>query len=384
MKRVVGGVSLFVMQSYLKRLIEDFSAREQQNLIRMKKGSISREEFLAKVSAFVRESYELDQDKGQELVDMFEQYIFGYSRISPLIDDAEISDIRIISFDNIRIKRKGKRMDAGICFQSEKEYRQFVDFVATKNQVNLSNLNAIQRFTDTDSHPDFILRFTISMPLVNTYSEPYLCIRKVPRNFPQMQELVDCEMMSRELAELLIQRFRTGSTLICGGNSSGKTSILNALKETLPDDMSILVAQQADELTTKWHPDMMFLHSLPGTGESVVHYDLKHISIAGLTMDVEFFIIGEVKGEEALYLLNAAYTGQMCAATIHAPSADKALDKLVDYAMYESRYSRKELMKMMECFTTTIFMERYKVRQVYANKGWNEEKEAMEYEKIFG
>ena len=372
------------MQSYLKRLIDDFSTQKQQTLIQMKKGSLSREDFLAEVSAFVRESYELDPDKGKELVDMFEQYIFGYSRISPLIDDTEISDIRIISFDNIRIKRKGKRMDAGICFQSEKEYRQFVDFVATKNQVNLSNLNAIQRFTDTDSHPDFILRFTISMPLVNTYSEPYLCIRKVPRNFPQMQELVDCEMMSRELAELLIQRFRTGSTLICGGNSSGKTSILNALKETLPDDMSILVAQQADELTTKWHPDMMFLHSLPGTGESVVHYDLKHSSIAGLTMDVEFFIIGEVKGEEALYLLNAAYTGQMCAATIHAPSADKALDKLVDYAMYESRYSRKELMKMMECFTTTIFMERYKVRQVYANKGWNEEKEAMEYEKIFG
>ena len=380
----IGGVSLFVMQSYLKRLIDDFSSQEQQTLIRMKKGSLSREDFLAEVSAFVKESYEFDQDTEKELVDMFEQYIFGYSRISPLIDDVEISDIRIISFDNIRIKRKGKRMDAGICFQSEKEYRQFVDFVATKNQVNLSNLNAIQRFTDTDSHPDFILRFTISMPLVNTYSEPYLCIRKVPRNFPQMQDLVDCEMMSRELAELLIQRFRTGSTLICGGNSSGKTSILNALKETLPDDMSILVAQQADELTTKWHPDMMFLHSLPGTGESVVHYDLKHISIAGLTMDVEFFIIGEVKGEEALYLLNAAYTGQLCAATIHAPSADKALDKLVDYAMYESRYSRKELMKMMECFTTAIFMEHYKVRQVYANKGWNEEKEAMEYEKIFG
>jgi pilus assembly protein CpaF len=101
-------------------------------------------------------------------------------------------------------------------------------------------------------------------------------------------------------------------------------------------------------------------------------------------MDVEFFIIGEVKGEEALYLLNAAYTGQLCAATIHAPAADKALDKLVDYAMYESRYSRKELMKMMECFTTTIFMERYKVKQVYINKGWNEQKEMLEYERIYG
>jgi len=379
-----GGVAQQIMQSMLKKLIEDFSAEKQQELIRMKKGLLSREEFVEEVKRFVLETYQLVPEQVRELVELFEQYIFGYSRISPLIDDGEISDIRIISYDNIRVKKKGQRMDAGISFQSEKEYRQFVDFVATKNQVNLSNLNAIQRFTDTESHPDYILRFTISMPLVNTYNQPYLCIRKVPRNFPQMQDLIDCQMLSRELAELLIQRFRTGSTLICGGNSSGKTSILNALKETLPDDMAVLVAQQADELTTKWHPDMMFLHSLPGTAESVVHYDLKHISIAGLTMDVEFFIIGEVKGEEALYLLNAAYTGQLCAATIHAPSADKALDKLVDYAMYESRYSRSELMKMMECFSTTVFMEKYKVKQVYVNQGWNEEKGRLEYERIYG
>ena len=163
-------------------------------------------------------------------------------------------------------------MDAGIAFASEKEYRQFIDYIATRNQVNISNLNAIQRFTDTESHPDFIFRFTLSMPIVNTYSEPYLCIRKVPKNFPMMAQLVEKNMMDRATAELLVQRFRQGSTLICGGNSSGKTTLLNALKETLPDDMAILVAQQADELTTLFHPDMMFLHSLPGASESSVNY----------------------------------------------------------------------------------------------------------------
>lgn len=189
-------------------------------------------------------------------------------------------------------------------------------------------------------------------------------------------------MLDRKTAELLVKRFAEGSTLICGGNSSGKTTLLNALKETLPDNMAILVAQQADELTTKYHPDMMFLHSLPGSGESQVSYDLKNISIAGLTMDVDFFIIGEIKGGEALYLLNAAYTGQICAATIHAPSADKAANKLVDYAMYDSRYSRDELMKMMDCFKTLIFMEHYKVKQVYSGVGWNEEKHELEYERL--
>ena len=127
---------------------------------------------------------------------------------------------------------------------------------------------------------------------------------------------------------------------------------------------------------------MMFLHSLPGNGESQINYDLKNISIAGLTMDVDFFIIGEVKGSEALYLLNAAYTGQLCAATIHAPSADKAPNKLVDYAMYDSRYSRNELMKMMDCFQTLVFMENYQVKQIYAGCGWNEQKQDLMYERI--
>lgn len=366
----------------LQNLVNDYITQKQAILMQMKRGALGKEEFLAEVRGHIELHYHKEKERVEELLTGFEQYVFGYSRLSCLIDDKEISDIRVVSFDNIRVKRNGRRMDAGIAFSSEKEYRQFVDYVATKNQVNISNLNAIQRFTDTESHPDFILRFTLSMPLVNTYSEPYLCIRKVPKKFPLMKELIQKEMLSREVAELLISRFRQGSTLICGGNSSGKTTLLNALKETLPDDVAILITQQADELTTRFHPDTMFLHSLPGTAESQVNYDLQHISIAGLTMDVDFFIIGEVKGAEALYLLNAAYTGQICAATIHAPSADKAPDKLVDYAMYESRYSRDELMRMMDCFHTLVFMEHYKVKQIFACNGWNEESKKLEFERI--
>lgn len=366
----------------LQNLVNDYITQKQNSLMQMKRGILGRTEFLEEVRSHIEAYYHKDRERIQELLNGFEQYVFGYSRLSPLIDDREISDIRVVGFDNIRVKKKGKRMDGGIAFGSEKEYRQFVDYVATKNQVNISNLNAIQRFTDTESHPDFILRFTLSMPLVNTYSEPYLCIRKVPKKFPLMDELIQKEMLSRETAELLVQRFRQGSTLICGGNSSGKTTLLNALKETLPDDMAILITQQADELTTRFHPDTMFLHSLPGTAESQVSYDLRHISIAGLTMDVDFFIIGEVKGGEALYLLNAAYTGQLCAATIHAPSADRAPNKLVDYAMYESRYSRDELMRMMDCFHTLVFMEHYKVKQIFHCKGWNEAVKGLEFERI--
>ncbi len=91
---------------------------------------------------------------------VFEQYVFGYSRLSVLIDDPSISDIRVVAFDNIRVKREGKRTDSGVCFRSEKEYRQFIDYVAARNQVNISNLNAFLRFTVWESDPFFILSFT--------------------------------------------------------------------------------------------------------------------------------------------------------------------------------------------------------------------------------
>ena len=372
------------MTDLLGRLIEDYSVAKQSALMQLKKGMLDREVFLEEAREYACVHYEIGKEDADALIQAFEQYLFGYSKISPLIDDPLVSDIRIVSYNNIRMKKEGRRMDSGLSFSSEAEYRQFVDYVATKNGVNISNLNALSRFTDSDSHPDFILRFTISMPLVNTYSEPYLCIRKVPKRFPEMEDLIEKQMLDRELAQILISRFRKGSTLICGGNSSGKTTLLNAMKETLPDNMAILVAQQADELTTKRHPDMMFLHSLPASSESQVSYDLKDISIAGLTREVDFFIRGGVKGDEALYLLNAAYTGQQCAATIHAPSADKATEKLVDYAMYASRYSRDELMKMMECFDTCIFMEAYRVKQVFVAKGWDRKKGDIVYEQIFG
>ncbi len=368
----------------LRELVADYTTGKQQSLMQMKKGQLTREMFLNEAMQHITAFYGLNKEQEKELLSEFEQYIFGYSILSPLIDDKNISDIRVVGYNNIRVKKKGRRTAAAVSFSTPEEYRQFVDYIATRNQVNISNLNAIQRFTDHESHPDFILRFTLSMPLINTYNEPYLCIRKVAKTFPQMRELIEQGMLDRETAELLVTRFRESSTLICGGNSSGKTTLLNALKETLPDDMAVLVTQQAEELTTNRHPDMMFLHSLPGTGEQQVSYGLEEISIAGLTMDVDFFIIGEVKGGEAMYLLNAAYTGQLCAATIHAPSARKAPEKLVDYAMYESRYSRNELMKLMECFGTLVFMKNYTVSEIFVCKGWDGERKELRYEKIFG
>ena len=186
----------------MQQLVEEYTLQKQQSLMQMKKGLMSKEAFLKEALLHIETYYHKSKQEDAELLKEFEQYIFGYSRLSGLIDDKEISDIRVLGYDNIRIKKRGRRMPAEVAFSSSREYRQFIDYIATKNQVNISNLNAIQRFTDYESHPDFILRFTLSMPLLNTSNEPYLCIRKVPRFFPQRKELIGQGMLTRETAEL--------------------------------------------------------------------------------------------------------------------------------------------------------------------------------------
>ena len=360
-----------------KNLIIEYASSRMDLIIKLRQKRITDEEFMAYVDESLKK---IDADT--EVIDqarlMFYQYVFRYFRLTPLMEDPEISDIHCIAYNKIRIKKRGKRQEADVQFASNQEYREFIDRVATQNGVNISNLNAIQRFADDETDKNFILRFTLITPIVTTYGNPYLIIRKFPKNFPEISDLVQEKFMSQQLADTLVDRFRTGSTLICGGNSDGKSTLLNALKETLPEDMAVMVAQQADELTTKHHPDMIFLHSLSESAESAVKYDLEQLSIASLTMDVDFFIIGEVKGTEAMYLTSAA--------TVHSLSAQAAPEKIVDYALQASgnKYNRAELLKMIaDCYHTVINVKDYKVYEVLEIDGWDDVTQSIKYKSLY-
>lgn len=307
--------------------------------------------------------------------------LFSYSVLTPLLNDKTISDIKVHDWNRIIIKKNGHKSVSDVKFKSYEHYKRFIENVITRNETNASNVNAIARFTDDDTDPDFIMRFTLVTPYLTTNKNYELIIRKIPKNFYSMDELVKLNMMDEKIKNYLISSWNAGSILICGGNSSGKTTMLNALKEEIPYDRSVLVIQQAEELSTKSHPDMIFLHSVEGKGESDTYYDLRELSIAGLTMDVEYFIIGEVKGGEATYLLNASYTGQICAATIHSYNSQTALDKLVDYALYNSSYTKPELMSMLSNFKTVVFMKNFKVAEISEVDGYDGQK--MNYRKVY-
>lgn len=291
-------------------------------------------------------------------------YFVGYHVLDPLIKDREISDIKIISYDRVRVKRLGKREDSAVCFSSPQELKQFTEFVAAKNQVSISRAHAMQSFTDKVSNKDFILRFNISQSIINSVDTPYIHIRKIPKEKPNLKDLQELGMLSKEHADYLRKQIRKGYVLIAGKGASGKTTLLNALLDEIPRDKSVLVIQENEELFSKVHPDMMFQHILEQKGESKVRYGLKELSINALLIDLDYIVIGEIKGGEALYFLNAAYTGHLGLATVHGQDGVAALYKLADYVKYESDYSQEEIKKMLGCVSTVCYMKDFKLHTI--------------------
>ena len=187
-----------------KQLVEEYASSRMDLIIRLRQKRITDEEFMTCVDDSLKKIDAETEVKDQARL-MFYQYVFCYFRLTPLIENPEISDIHCIAYDRIRIKKKGKRQEADVKFASKREYREFIDRVATQNGVNISNLNAIQRFVDYETNENYILRFTLIMPIVTTYGDPYLIIRKVPKNFLEMEDLVKENFLPQKLADTLIE-----------------------------------------------------------------------------------------------------------------------------------------------------------------------------------
>ena len=377
--------AMLTADELLANMVEDYTGIRQKDIADVRRGIITQNAFLKSAEKYLRETYgkKAAEEELRKTLEMFEQYIFGYYKLQKLLDDKEISDIRMVSPGCIRCKRLGERETTDIVFDKD-EYNRFIEFVASKNQINTSNVNAIQTFTDAKSHPDYHLRFTLAMPILNSVENAYLHIRKFPRDFPEMEELVKMGILSQKTADYLVERAKSGSVFICGKSGAGKSYLLNALKEkAISPKYSCLVIQENDELTTKSHPEMMFMHPLINRGESKVEYTLDDISTAALLMDFDYFIIGETKGEEALDLLNASFTGHICYSTGHGESSQTALDKVVVNAMKKNnKLSKSEILKMLLSFRTIVFMENFKVAEISEAEGWLEEEQRIRYRRV--
>lgn len=369
------------VDEYTDDIMEYFTRIKSDQLTRMERGFLTKELFIAEVKDYIR-ALGIADDIGEKVYKNFAQFLWSYDVLDELIDDPDIQDIKCISWDIVRIKKLGKRYTQGVKFRSREHYTRFVEHAAIKNKVSISDQNALQNFVDKTSNPNAILRFNITTKFVNQTSLPYLHIRKIPKNKYTMDKLIEAGMASKETFDYLIKAAANrDGILFTGKGASGKTTLMNFLLDKIPDTYSGLVIQENEELFQS-HPDLMFQHTVMNRGEGKIQYELKDLARNGLLTDLDYFIIGEIKGGEALYMLNAAYTGHRCWASVHGASSTEAINKLVDYIKYQSDYTREEAMQMLTHINTVVFMKDFKVAEIAEVIGWDSETKQLIYKNI--
>lgn len=369
------------LEVMLDELLNYFIHVERQTLLMVQRGLKDKEQLEYAADSYLK-TRGVPKEHRLQLVEHFSKFIWGYYILEEAINDRDISDIKVLSENNIRIKRKGKRMNTDITFPSKSDYKRFISMVAVKNKTNLSDVNAIQSFTDKDSNRNFILRFNIATDFVNSADVPYLHIRKIPKQKYTIKDLIELNMLTEEIADYLVNHAVLSSgILFTGKGASGKTTLMNVLLDCIPHDKSGLVIQENEELFSNVHPDMMFQHIVQSNSEGKIQYDLKDLGRNGLLTDLDYFIIGEIKGGEALYLLNASYTGHRCWASVHGVDSTQAIDKLVDYVRYESDYSPSDIKKMLVSLKTIVYLKDFKVEEISEIKGIEDGE--LVYERIF-
>lgn len=371
------------LERWRTSVVDYFTKIDKTTLRDVQRGITPKTVLLAAARRYLKAQGVKQDSTIHEILVSFDKYVFGYGPLEDLINDPDISDIKITRPDCVRIKTKGIRSTSTVRFRDADAVNRYTEYVAVKNHVSVSDMNAVQSVTDKDSNKDFILRIDISTPFVNSVPNAYIQIRKIPKNKALLGDLVAANMLPQPLADQLSKAASTASgILFCGKGGSGKTSLMNALIEEIPHDRSGLVIQENEELFSETHPDLMFQHIVEARGEGKIEYTLQDLARNGLLLDLDYFLIGEVKGGEARYMMNAAYTGHRCWATIHANNSREAIRKLVDYVKYASDYSTEDATRMLLSLNTIIFLEDYQVKEVSKIQRYDETAKELRFKTV--
>ncbi len=369
------------IEDYINATLKYFTVGNERMLFKQaQQGDVTVKEFMEKVEEHLKHNYRFDENDTGIVLDRVYSAVFGNYILDDLLNDESISDIKVIAYNKIRVKVSGKRMTSNLHFIDEADYIRFISSLAIRNHLDLDE-NAIMPFTDTITNPNCIMRFNITTPYVNSSLSYYLHIRKVPKKKYKISDLIRYQMMPPEVANYLVHKAKEGRGIVfTGKGASGKTSLMNTLLDKIPYNSSGLVIQESDELFSLVHPDIMFQHIV---NNGYRDYTLQDEARNGLLTDLDYFIIGEIKGAEALYFLNAADTGHKCWCSVHSPSSKEAINKLADYVMYESKYNKEDSLYMLKELETIVYMKNFKVHEISEVVGWDKESKNLIYHTVY-
>lgn len=321
------------------------------------------------------------------LLEMFRECVFGYYVLTPLIVAKDVSDIKVLDFDHIVVKANGERYVTDICFSSEEDYKSWYERIHRIQKLGRTEEFALGHSTDRKGVDTFYLRIDVQHACITSTEKNNIHIRKMPKEKLTWEYLKENGMLTDEMMKYLADRILAGyGFLISGRGGSGKSTLLNNMLDWIPFDQSILVSQESDELYSNVHPQIQFEHTMTvRKKEALKEFTLEDELRLGLLQDIDNFIIGEIKGGEALHVFTTAMsTGARFFGTIHSNDARSSVTRLAQCARYVSDYPMETLEEMLTCMPfVLIHMSRFSIDEIVEIDGWDDVNKRLLFSQVY-
>lgn len=248
---------------------------------------------------------------------------FGLGPLEPLLQDKTIDDILVNNYNTVYVERRGKLQPVNVRFKDNTHLRHIINRIVARIGRRIDEASPM-----VDARlPDGSRVNAIIPPLA--LDGPALCIRRFKDVPLDAEDLLSFGSISQEMLFLLQVAVKSRlNILIAGGTGSGKTTLLNILSAFIPDDERIITIEDAAELQLQ-QPHVIRLETRPANMEGKGLVTQRDLVKNCLRMRPDRIVVGEVRGVEALDMLQAMNTGHDGSiTTVHANSTRDALSRL--------------------------------------------------------
>jgi pilus assembly protein CpaF len=258
-----------------------------------------------------------------QLAEQVLQEVYGYGPLQPLIDDETVDDILVNTHTTVYVERKGIIEETNVRFYNREHLMHIIDRIvsAVGRHVDESSPMVDARLSNGS-------RVNIIIPPL-ALDGPIISIRKFGVRPLTAENLVASKSISPEMLEFLKAAVKAKlSCLISGGTGAGKTTLLNVLSRSIGPRERIITVEDSAELKLQ-QKHVVRLECRPANVEGRGQIRQRELVVNALRMRPDRIVLGEVRGEEALDLLQAMNTGHDGSlATIHANSPRDAITRL--------------------------------------------------------
>ena len=248
----------------------------------------------------------------------------GLDVLQPLVDDPSITEIMINGPHNVFVEQNGRLYKKDVSFGTNEKLENVILNIVSKVNRTVNEANPIVDARLLDGS-----RVNVVLPPI-ALDGPTVTIRKFPEDPMTMEKLISYGSITPEVAELLERMVRAKYNIfISGGTGSGKTTFLNGLSNYIPKDERVITIEDSAELQIKGVANLVRMETRNANMEGKGEVTIRDLIRSSLRMRPERIVVGEVRGGEALDMLQAMNTGHDGSlSTGHSNSTKDMLSRL--------------------------------------------------------